>query len=264
MVRAGRRRKSSLSSSDRGVLSSVARTLSLLDYLCSCGCAGVSDISRALHGTKSTVFRMLATLEKHGFVSQCSRSGLYCIGGKVFQIARNAARSMRKDIGRISSSLRRIADATGENAIFAAIDPSMTDAVVIHEELSANPVIARPMHFERFSLLDCPAGILYLASLPPSDAKDILTTILGRRKGRKADSSLMDKTLALVAECRRKSYALSRRGKSGEISILGVYVPQSSAGFHGALMISGPTSRNTPSSVRKWSAILLREAAALK
>src|SRR5688500_14573094 len=68
---------------------SVHRAISILQVL-ALGPAGVTEIATELGVHKSTVFRLLATLEARGLVEQHSERGRYRLGHGVVQLAGGA------------------------------------------------------------------------------------------------------------------------------------------------------------------------------
>jgi IclR family transcriptional regulator, acetate operon repressor len=71
---------------DTNQIQSVDRSLAILEHL-SHGAASVSKVAEALKIHKSTAFRLLATLEQHGFVSQETERGKYRLGMTLVHLA---------------------------------------------------------------------------------------------------------------------------------------------------------------------------------
>jgi predicted transcriptional regulator len=69
---------------------SVCRAISVLQVLTLCGASGVTGIATEFGVHKSTVFRLLATLESRGLVEQHSKRGRYRLG-YVSQLAQDQA-----------------------------------------------------------------------------------------------------------------------------------------------------------------------------
>ncbi len=68
-------------------IQSVDRALSILEYLAEFGESSVTDIAVKLDIHKSTAFRLLATLEKRGFVMQEADRGKYRLGFNLLHLA---------------------------------------------------------------------------------------------------------------------------------------------------------------------------------
>lgn len=76
----------SLMKQDTSLLQSVDRALSILEFLVK-GPSSVTEIGDALGIHKSTAFRMLATLEQKGFVTQEQERGKYRLGRTLVYLA---------------------------------------------------------------------------------------------------------------------------------------------------------------------------------
>lgn len=71
------------------------RTLDLLEALAAAhGPAGVSDLAREIGATKSAVFRILANLERRGYVVRDPGSSKYQLGGQVVRLGQQALGSL--------------------------------------------------------------------------------------------------------------------------------------------------------------------------
>lgn len=75
---------------DTSLLQSVDRALSILEFLVR-GPSSVTEIGDALGIHKSTAFRMLATLEKKGFVTQEQERGKYRLGRALVYLAESVS-----------------------------------------------------------------------------------------------------------------------------------------------------------------------------
>jgi IclR family transcriptional regulator, acetate operon repressor len=71
---------------------SVDRAISILQVLARHGAAGVTEIAAEVDVHKSTVSRLLGTLEARGLVEQSSNRGRYRLGYGVVQLAAGATR----------------------------------------------------------------------------------------------------------------------------------------------------------------------------
>src|SRR3990172_3132696 len=76
----------------------------------------LSDLSRRLHLSKSTLSGLLATLEHHGLVEREDGTRAYTLGPAILELGHAALR--RQDIRQIAQQhLVRLRDATGETAV---------------------------------------------------------------------------------------------------------------------------------------------------
>lgn len=97
-----------------GSVHSVNRAVSILQVLALRGASGVTQIAGELDVRKSTVFRLLATLEARGLVEQDASRGQYRLGHGVVQLAAGATREY--DISVISRPIcQELAETIGES-----------------------------------------------------------------------------------------------------------------------------------------------------
>ena len=83
---------------------------------------GVGELSRRVKLPKSTVFRLLTTLESRGFIAQNSETGLYHLGVELIPLANSVF--FYSDLRRIARPyLRKLANTLEETAgLFALVD----------------------------------------------------------------------------------------------------------------------------------------------
>jgi IclR family transcriptional regulator, acetate operon repressor len=100
---------------------SVDRAISILQILARHGPTAVTEIAAQLGIHKSTVFRLLATLEARGLVDQNVSRGRYQLGYGVVQLAAGASRKLD-----LSVTSRRICEDLAE-AVGESVDVSIHD-----------------------------------------------------------------------------------------------------------------------------------------
>jgi IclR family acetate operon transcriptional repressor len=216
----------------------VHRAISILQVLARRGDAGVTEIANQLSVHKSTVSRLLGTLEARGLVEQTSSRGRYQLGYGVVQLA--AAASKKHDLSVIS---RGVCDAL-------AADVGETVNVVVHEERSvvtidqvmgSASVTTVNWVGQRNPLHATSAGKVFLANLPPAE----LQTYLDEKMTRFTPHTLVDpaQLSTELATVRERGYALAIDEQ--EIGYAAVSAPIRSldGGVIAALTVSGPTFR---------------------
>lgn len=70
-----------------GAVQSVDRALQIMELIADAGAAGITELSVALGVHKSTVSRIVASLESRGFVEQAPGGRKYRIGFTVVRLA---------------------------------------------------------------------------------------------------------------------------------------------------------------------------------
>lgn len=141
---------------------SIERAFSVLRRLSS-GPAGVTDIAERADLPKSTVSRILSTLEGLGAVEQTSPGGPYRIGAAMLDLVS----ALLPGRGLLESSyphLLELTDATGEATGIAVLEG---DCVHYLEQVeSDNPVQVRDWSGTRVPLHAVPSGLVLLAWAP--------------------------------------------------------------------------------------------------
>src|SRR5215207_5373623 len=138
---------------------SVHRAISILQVL-ALGPAGVTDIATELGVHKSTVFRLLATLEARGLVEQHTERGRYRLGYGVVQLAAGATKS--DDLSLLSRPIcRQLAETVHETVNVAVHDG--TAVVSIDQVLGSPTITTHNWVGQRAPLHATSAGKVFLA-----------------------------------------------------------------------------------------------------
>lgn len=162
---------------DVPMVQSVDRAVAAMEILARDGWVGVTEISRELDIHKSTVFRLLATLERRGVVEQHAETQKYRLGFAVLRFA-NSVRSSLDLVRAARPTCDRLSRQTDETVNLAVLEER--DVVYIHQvNLSSNRVSAdwlgshTPVH--------CSAtGKVLLAHLPDAVVEGFLRAPLQR------------------------------------------------------------------------------------
>lgn len=104
-----------------GYVQSVDRGLSIMEILARDGWSGVTEMSRELGVNKSTVFRLVATLKRRGFVEQDADSHKYRLGIAVVRLA-SAVRSQLDLMQLARPVAERLSERTAEPVMLAVLD----------------------------------------------------------------------------------------------------------------------------------------------
>ena len=176
---------------------------------------GVTELARRLNLHKSTISRLMATLEAGGFVQQDPRTGRYRLG---LQLATLAGRALNqydlRDVAR--GALHSLARATGETCNLAVRDGD--DAVNIDQALSTNPVKHLGWIGRRLPLHCSAAGKPLLAFAARTDIERVLALPLAAYTPRTVTDP--EALLRMIGEAKKTGYAICvEEYSSGEISI---------------------------------------------
>jgi DNA-binding IclR family transcriptional regulator len=201
----------------------------------------VTQIAEALEVHKSTAFRLLATLERHGLVEQNSDRGKYRLGVGIIQLA--GATSIRLDVVQESRPVsNQLADAVGETVNIAVL--SGQDALYVDQVHGSGALQIHNWLGQRIPLHATSNGKVLLAALPRQRTDELLAGELRRfTEHTCTDRKALIDELDLV---RRRGYAVAV--DELEIGLTAVAAPLRRADgvVVASLSASGPTFRIPP------------------
>jgi DNA-binding IclR family transcriptional regulator len=235
---------------------SVDRAISILQVLARRGVAGVTEISKELSVHKSTVSRLLGTLEARGLVDQATQRGRYRLGYGVTQLAEGA--SNKQDLTLISRPVcNDLAEDVGET-VNVVVHEGRT-VVTIDQVMGSSSITTVNWFGQRQTLHATSAGKVFLASMP----QDELQTYLDEEMTRYTPHTIVDpaKLETELVSVREKGYA--RTMEEQEIGLVAVAAPIRALDGRviAALAVSGPTFRIDETRISSIAKRLLSAAA---
>jgi DNA-binding IclR family transcriptional regulator len=152
---------------------SVTRALSLLDRIAS-GTTTLTALAEAEAVHKSTVLRLLRTLEIEGYVHHDGRHR-YALGAQLFRLAQQALDSFEVRVV-AAERLRRLCDETGQTVHLAVYENGVATYVDKQEPHAAGVRMASRIGHS--APLHCTAvGKVLLAGLPPNRRDEIVNQL---------------------------------------------------------------------------------------
>ncbi len=234
---------------------SVNRAVSILQVLARHGSARVTDIAAELDVHKSTVSRLLGTLEARGLVEQSTARGSYVLGDGITLIAAGAAR--RHDLALVSREIcAELAEAVGETVTVTIPDG---EAVLSIGQVTGSSVISTINWLGRRSPLHATSsGKLFLA-FTPQLAQHVLAGELPAYTPR----TLTDPR-ALAAELERvrvTDHAVTTEEQEVGLCAVSAPIRDLEGQVVAALTVSGPSFRVTPEAIERLLPTLQSAAA---
>ncbi|MBP8947914.1 MAG: IclR family transcriptional regulator [Candidatus Promineofilum sp.] len=216
---------------------------------------GVTELSRQLNLHKSTVSRILSTLQKEGFVSQNPTTGKYRLGVGLISLAGVALG--RVDVrGAAYPYLDALVEQTQESADVSVLDGAAC-VNVLHKP---SP---RPLHYamwigRRLPLHCTASGKVLLAGLSAEERARLLPGQLIRHTPATIDSAArLAEELVLVAD---QGYALALEEYEEGYNAVAAPIRNHDGRVVGALSLSGPAFRLGRETLREFAAPLLATA----
>jgi IclR family transcriptional regulator, acetate operon repressor len=241
-----------------GSVHSVDRAVSILQVLARRGAVGVTQIAAELDVHKSTVFRLLSTLEARGLVEQHASRGQYSLGYGVLQLAAGATRT--HDISLVSRPIcQELAEAVGETVNIAIHDGR--NVISIDQVIGSSSVTTVNWVGQQTPLHTTSPGKVFLAAMSPK----MLRSVLDRGLDRLTEHTIVDvKALEKqLAEVRDHGYAYTV--DEHEVGLASVSAPIRALGgdVFAAVVVSGPTPRIQEESIEVLADRVLSAAAAI-
>ncbi len=216
---------------------------------------GVTAISQQLNLHKSTVSRLLSTLQQEGFVEQEPETGKYRLGLGLITLAGIVLD--RIDLRQVAYSYaRELAQLTQETVNIVTLDHG--ECVNIGGAASPRPIqyIGR---IGRRTLAHCTAaGKVLLAYLSQEERQAVLFEPLPRF----TDNTIVDPD-TLTQELKRiceRGYAITHEEQQLDLSAIAAPVCNHTAQVFAAVAISGPTYRMGPGKIKAYVDPLLDTA----
>jgi len=216
---------------------SVDRAFAVLRALVA-GPGGVTDIADRVGLPKSTVSRLLSTLEDVGAVEQIEAGGDYRIGGGLVEIAA-AARPGRTLVAASRPQMLELARRTGEATGLSV--PDGLDMLYLDQVNPDTELQVRDWTGARIPLHAVPSGQVVLAAM--SDAE--LDAYLARPLERFAANTIVDPQAlrARIADVSRLGYAWAVEEFADGLSSMAAPIRNTLGSVVGALHVYGPTYR---------------------
>jgi DNA-binding IclR family transcriptional regulator len=230
------------------ILSSVKKALELLDHFSvDRPELSLAEISREVDAHKSSVFRVLTTLEAVGFLEKDNQSGKYRLGLKILDLAGRV--SGRSDIRQIAAPfMEELARETGEVVHLAVLDGS--DIVYLEKKGQGQILTVATRIGGRNPAYASSMGKILLADLP----EEQIRTILGRGKLEKLTPNTITEIPRLMEELKRireQGFALDNEETFPGIRCVGAPIRDAAGKVIAAVSVTVPVQRMNDERVRE-------------
>lgn len=238
-----------------GLVQSVDRALSIMEILGRDDWSGVTEISKELGVNKSTVFRLVATLKRRGFVEQDADSHKYRLGIAVVRLA-SAVRSQLDLVQLVRPVANRLSERADEPIILAVLDG---DEVVNLDQVGvATSAVTVNWSGRRNAVHATSTGKALLARSPD----DVVDRILGDRL-----ESFTPRTITSpgrlrdqLAKARRDGYAFTMEELEIGLNAVSAPILDGSGSALAALCVAGPAFRLTEARIAEVGPMVVEAA----
>jgi DNA-binding IclR family transcriptional regulator len=241
--------------SARGV-QSVDRALSILALLAQRGESGISELADALDVHRSTAFRLLATLEAHGMVTQDVERGRYRLGLGVVRLA--GAATVRLDVvSQARPVCARLAAEVGETVNVAILGEC--EALYVDQATGPSTLALHNWVGQRIPLHATSNGKVLLAHAD----RAVRDRLLRRRLPAFTDHTVTDRATlsAQLEQVRERGFAVAVDELELGLTAVAAPVRSIDGTVVASLSASGPTFRLPPDRVREVAASVVAAAA---
>ncbi len=216
---------------------SIERAFSILRAL-AIGPMGVTDLAERVDLPKSTVARLLASLDSQGVVTQDHSGGEYRLGEGLLEIA-GAAQPGRNLVATARPHLIDLMEATGETAGISVVD---NGSMYYLEHVEAESDIqVRNWTGDSAPLHSVPSGLVVLAHWPVTRLDSFLSHPLESSTRHTITDS--DTIRASLSEIRELGYVWGYEEFAEGINSVAAPVISSSGGVEAAIHVHGPAYR---------------------
>jgi IclR family KDG regulon transcriptional repressor len=215
---------------------------------------GVTEIARELGMQKSTVFRLLATMQEFGFVRKTREGTGYRLGMRVFELGSVVANTF--DLRDIALSyLHKISEQTGETVHLGVLNE--TDAMSIETVDGSNTLKSSILIGKRTPVYCTSVGKAILAFQSPQVQKEIIekTNFV-----RFTDNTIVDPE-AFTAELEltfKRGYAVDDMEHEVGVRCIAAPIWDSYGKALASLSVSGPSIRITKAKIPELAELIMR------
>jgi DNA-binding IclR family transcriptional regulator len=216
---------------------------------------GVSELGRRLDLHKSTVSRLLATLESEGLLERAPGSDKYRLGHEILRLA--GQMQPGGDVRTVARPfLVELAEATRETTNLAVLDGAEAHNV---DQVSGPHLVRIGNWVGRRTPLHCVANGKALLAFQP--AEDIQRLTAGPLSGFTPNTITEPAALrAELAEARRQGYAAALGEIEDGLNAVAAPVFGAAGRVLAAISVSGPAYRVTPERIPEFAALTVEAA----
>jgi len=241
---------------DTSIIQSLDKGLMLLETVEQAKApVGLADLATRLGWDKATIHRLLATLERRGYLLRDPSTRRYALGLKIFGLYESATRSF--DIQRETRPyLARIAEHTGETAHLAV---ALSGSIVFIDRVASSESLAVNTQIGAQEPLFCTAlGRAILAYLPEEELRRHVPAPLPRYT-RKTVSTI-PALRASLDSVRSRGYAVDDEEYLQGIRCVASPILGPAGAPVAAIGISGPLTRLSMATLRRFGGEIRRAA----
>lgn len=208
---------------------------------------GTTELSKKLNLSKSSVHKILLTLEYEGFLVQNKTNDKYSLSTKFFEIACSYLNKMNFS-ELVKPLMEHLVDKFNETAHFAVLDDN---EIVFVEKMTGNqPIQILSKKGKRCPIYCTSSGKIILANLTEEKAKEIVDNIEFKKFTNNTITS-KEELLKEIDMIKDRGYSIDDEEFEVGIKCIGLPIKNISGNLIGSLSITGPKFRMTDEKIRQ-------------
>lgn len=215
---------------------------------------GITELARELGMQKSTVYRLLATMQELGFVRKTREGTNYRLGMRVFELGSVVANTF--DLRDIALSyLHKISEQTGETVHLGVLNE--TEVISIETVDGSNTLKSSILIGKRTPLYCTSVGKAILAFQSPQEQKEIIKKINFIKF---TDNTIINPQ-AFVTELeltRKRGYAVDEMEHEVGVSCIAAPIWDSTGKVLASLSVSGPSIRIAKEKIPELAQLIMK------
>ena len=239
---------------DKNPIQVADRLFGTMEYLASHGASYLMELAEQMQLNKSTMHRILMSLQYMGYVTQEEQTGRYELTWKIVGLA-DSLRGRIDVLAKLRPYLQQLMEACGETVHLVRREG--TDAVYIDKVIcDSNTVQMVSRIGSRIPLYRSAVGKAILATMSDEEAIHIwdLSTIEEKTSHTITDPETF---LRIIREGRRKGYSMDNEENEEGVRCIGAALSLYEGPAEYAFSISAPVSRMDRERVRELSGLVL-------
>lgn len=217
---------------------------------------GVTEISKTLNMSISTVHRTLSILKRRGYVEQDSQRGKYKLGLKVFELG-CVFQDQTYLIEVAMPHLEHLAHLTNETVNLAILDSNQREIVYI-AKIDTSEVLKTDIRIGTRLLAHCTAlGKVLLASLPEREIERIFPKKKELPTYTSGSISTFTKLKEHLREVKSQGFAVDDEEFKTGVRCLGVPIKDTRGKVIAAISIAGPAIRFSLEKIEKLKSTVI-------
>jgi IclR family acetate operon transcriptional repressor len=240
-----------------GQVQSLTRGLSILEALANAdGGLTLTDVARRVALPPSTTHRLLATLEKTGYVYQAGDLGLWYVGLQAFAVG-SGFLANRDFVAQSHAYLRRLMEQSGETANLAILDG--TEAVLIGQVQCREMMRLLVKLGSRVPLHASGVGKAIFAALPDEQIEAILT-LRGLPRITPSTITAAETMWSALRVIRQRGWSFDDEEHALGTRCVAAPIYDEHAEPLGAISLAGPSSRLSDERIRQLGPLVAHTA----